>query len=458
MEKNFNLYKLLTTQRNSGIIIWLCNIGAEKYWSKMNTGVIDKSEDIIVNRIEEMNLLICREQDIIILREEPDKEYLEILSKMGFSIPRIMIPRNSDLWTPVSELVLRDEELLNKLKYISSQNEEVYFVPYAVTHMEEKIAELAELRLMGAPSQICAKVNNKIFNREISEKLGFSVCKGRICSSVDEIREEYDRLINTEPYFSKVIIKEPNGASGKGLYVISDKQKLESSLRIIARFSKGKDESRWLVEGWYEKKADLNYQIYISPNGTVDVFSIKQQLLNDTVYIGSKIPPDMPESMLTSYKQYGEEIGKYLFTIGYTGVAGIDSIITKDDLIIPIIEINGRFTLSTYISFIDHQLEDIKILSKYYRLITDSPVTYMDLIKKADEEDILLKPGEKEGAFIYTSGTLPTVLREGQSSYAGRVFAFIASEKWDKINEYSAKLDNVIQAFQNNTISHSKLK
>ena len=66
MDKEFNLIQYLTTQRSKGIIIWLCNIGAEKYWSNMNTGIVDRNEDIIVNRIEEMNLLICREQDVII--------------------------------------------------------------------------------------------------------------------------------------------------------------------------------------------------------------------------------------------------------------------------------------------------------------------------------------------------------------------------------------------------------
>ncbi|MHB8062511.1 MAG: preATP grasp domain-containing protein [Ruminiclostridium sp.] len=447
MDNEFNLTQFLTSQKNKGIIIWLCNIGAEKYWSKLNTGVIDRSEDIIVNRIEEMNLLICREQDVIILRQRPDEDYLAILKKMGYSIPRILTPKQVDLWTPISELVLRDEELIEELRYISSQNEEVYFVPYAVTYLEERIAERASLSTIGAPSEISAKVNNKIFNREMSQELGFPVCKGRVCNSVDEIREEYEKLTDSEPYFSKVIIKEPNGASGKGLYVIADKEKLESSLRLIARFSRGKIDSMWLVEGWYEKKADLNYQISISPKGEVDVFSIKQQLLKDTVYIGSKTPPDLSTETLDLYKQYGKKIGKYLFNIGYMGVAGIDSIITQGDVIIPIIEINGRFTLSTYISFIDTQIKGIKMLSRYYRLISGSPLSYGDLIKEIDKKDILLKPGEREGVFVYTAGTLPSVLPNGLDTYVGRVFVFIVSEKWDRIDEYSSKLDIVIQNF-----------
>lgn len=446
MDKEFNLIQYLTTQRSKGIIIWLCNIGAEKYWSDMNTGVVDRTEDIIVNRIEEMNLLICREQDVIILRKSPDKEYLDVLKKMGYSIPRILTPKNAELLTPISELVQNDKELIEELKSIAAQGEEVYFSPYAVTYMEEQIAEMAGLKILGAPSEIGAKVNDKIFNREISKELGFAVCQGKVCYSIDEIREEYENLTNSEPYFKKVIIKEPNGASGKGLYVISDKEKLESNLRIIARFARKRTDAKWLVEGWYDKKADLNYQIYISPNGTVDVFSIKQQLLNDTVYIGSRIPPDLDEEILNSYKQYGEKIGKYLFEIGYTGVAGIDSIITTDDVIIPIIEINGRFTLSTYISFLNNQLKDVKILSRYFRLISEKPVCYEDLIEEIDKKGILLKPEGREGAFVYTAGTLPTILPEGQDKYMGRVFAFIASDSWDRIEDYSSKLDDVIQS------------
>jgi D-alanine-D-alanine ligase-like ATP-grasp enzyme len=446
MNKEFNLIQYLTTQRNKGVIIWLCNIGAEKYWNNINTGIVDRSEDVIVNRIEEMNLLICREQDVIILRKSPDIEYLELLKKMGYSIPRILTPKNVDLLTPISELVQNDTELIEELKKIASQREDVFFLPYAVTYIEEKIAEMAGLKILGAPSKIGAKVNDKIFNREISEELGFTVCQGKVCCSIDEIREEYENLTTNQPYFKKVIIKEPNGASGKGLYVISDKEKLESNLRAIARFARKRGDAKWLVEGWYDKKADLNYQIYVSPNGIVDVFSIKQQLLNDTVYIGSKIPPNLDEEILNSYKQYGEKIGRYLFGIGYTGVAGIDSIITTDDVIIPIIEINGRFTLSTYISFLNNQLEDAKILSRYFRLISDKPVSYEDLIKEIDNNGILLEPDGREGAFVYTSGTLPTVLPEGQDKYIGRVFAFISSDSWDRIEEYSLKLDDIIKS------------
>jgi predicted ATP-grasp superfamily ATP-dependent carboligase len=452
MDKEFNLIQALTEEKSRGIIIWLCNIGAEKYWSKLSMGVVDKAEDIVVNRIEEMNLLICREQDIVILRKKPDGEYLDTLRKLGFSIPTILSPQEVDLLTPISELVLRDEVLMQKLNAMASGREEVFFVPYAVTYLEEEIAEKAGLKIIGAPSPVNAKVNDKIFNREISEKLGFTVCEGKVCHTVDEIRQEYEALTGKAPYFEKVIVKEPRGASGKGLYIIDSREKLESCLRLMARFSRGRIDSKWLVEGWYKKKSDINYQIYISPKGTVEVFSIKQQLLRDTVYIGSKMPPDMKDSTLDSYKAYGEKIGKYLFNIGFTGVAGVDSIITEQDVIIPIIEINGRFTLSTYISFLKNVFGNSKMLSRYFKVIPDCPIGYGDVCNELARKGILIDSDYSQGVFIYTSGTLPSELHESADYYTGRVFALIISDTWMKIDEYNSELDNVMEDWNCNQI------
>ncbi len=445
MDKEFNLIRYLTEEKDKGIIIWLCNIGAEKYWNKLSAGVVDRNEDIPVNRIEEMNLLLCREQDILILRKKPDEAYLENLRSLGFSIPVILTPEEPDLLTPISELVVKDESLIKKLKLISEQNKNVYFVPYAVTYLEEEIAEKAGLQLIGAPAGINSRINDKIFNRKISEDLGFNVCKGRVCSTLDEIREVYRELTEKAPCFEKVIIKEPNGASGKGLYIIEDKDKLESSLRLIARFARGKADPKWLVEGWYKTKLDINYQIYVSPCGEVDVFSVKQQLLRDTVYIGSVLPPRIDSELMASYREYGRVIGKYLYNIGFSGVAGIDSIVTEQDEIIPIIEINGRFTLSTYISFLSDILPDKKVLSRYFRLLPDQAVSFSEIRKTLEQAEILMAADKKEGVLVYTAGTLPYMLHEGSDYYVGRVFTLIVSDDWNKVEEYNLKLEKLIE-------------
>ena len=73
MKKTQHLIKLLTEERERGIIVWMLNIGAEKYWHTVNAGVTDQNENRIVGRTEEMNILLCREQDVLILVNIPMK-------------------------------------------------------------------------------------------------------------------------------------------------------------------------------------------------------------------------------------------------------------------------------------------------------------------------------------------------------------------------------------------------
>lgn len=443
MNQDFELVELLTNRRDEAIIVWICNIGAEKYWNTVNPGVIDRNEDIIVNRIEEMNLLLCRKQDFLILRKAPDPSYLQYLEEQGFAVPSILTPKNDDPVTPISELVLKDTDLLNQLTALSKTTD-LYFLPYAVTRLEEEIASKTGLKLIGSPSRTNAAVNNKINNRKIALELGFPVCKGRVCSSMDEITAAYHELTQQPPYFEKVIIKEPFGASGKGLYIVDSPERLKMLLLRLARFARGQANPEWLVEGWYAKNADLNYQIYISPEGKVTVFSVKEQLLRDSVYIGSRISPELSPAITGQVNQCGEKIGQYLYRMGFYGVAGVDAIVTTDELLIPIIEINGRFTLSTYLSFLEPVLGKFKALSRYFRIITDTRLDYHMVCEMLESDGLLYRRTKREGIMVYGSGTLsgaPPV----QGVYSGRLFALIIAESWDRVQELNGKLESQIQ-------------
>jgi predicted ATP-grasp superfamily ATP-dependent carboligase len=447
MSTPFNLIRRLTTERGKGVIVWLLNIGAEKYWHGAAAGVIDRSEDRIVNRTEEMNLLLCRKQDILLLRETPNPSYLARLEEWGFEIPRIWVPELSDPWTPIAELVLRDEALLGRLADEARMQEDIRFVPYAVTRLEEQISERCGLPLAAASSGIHASLNDKIYNREIAEKLGFEVCRGRVCSTIEEIRETYRELA---PHFGgRMILKEPFGASGKGLYLIDSEEKLSPILARLARSAKQRPGTRWLAEGWYEKQADVNCQIYISPSGEVHVFSIKRQILRDTVYIGSQIPAGLDEETTARLQSCGEEIGRFLYETGYYGVAGVDSIISSDGTLFPIIEINGRFTLSTYISFLGRVIgEQTAVFSRYFKHQSEAPLDHEQLISALAGKGLLYRPDTGEGVLVYTSGTLPVVKEEGADTYNGRIFTLIAAREWSAVEAWSLQLEALLAELQ----------
>ncbi|WP_072329324.1 MULTISPECIES: peptide ligase PGM1-related protein [unclassified Paenibacillus] len=503
MDERFDLIRCLTTHKREHVLIWLLNIGAEKYWHPVHAGVIDRTEDRIVARVEEMNLLLCREQDILIVRERPDEAYLAKLREWGFEVPRrILVPFGADAPLPISELVLQDEELKRELAAAAAEAAAevkakmksaggsgrtesapaggragasavgtikaggggpedaglhpvgVYFVPYAVTRLEERIAEECRLTLVGAPAAVSAAVNDKIGSRRIAQSLGLPVSQGRVCLSAAEIRDEYERLTERER-FATVIVKEPHGASGKGLYKVDSPEKLGLLLSRLARFSRGREDAQWLVEGWYRAQADISLQLYVSPQGEARVFSIKRQVLRDTVYIGSRVPAELDESALSAYRKYGELIGRHLYEeYGYTGVAGIDSIITEEGTILPVIEINGRFTLSTYLSFVGDVLGEVKLYARYFKLLTRSPHDYARLCAAMEHEGLLYDRERGEGVLVYTSGTLSLPVAEGDgpaTAYAGRLFTLTAARDWSGVDALSARLE----AFVNRLCSSS---
>lgn len=445
MGSDINLIECLTTKKDKAIFIWICNIGAEKYWNDINPGIFDRRENIITNKIEEINLLLCRNQDILILREKPSDFFLQALKKFGFSIPKILYPKHNDSLKSISEMILMDEDLQIKLKNISDMYDQVYFVPYAVTILEEEIAKKCNLDLIGPSSSVCKIVNDKIFSRRMAQELGYAICDGKVCRTIEEIRETYFNLVNGDNKYEKVIIKEPYGASGKGLFIIGDKALLESTLGIIKRLNIKGACKEWIVEGWYKKKFDINFQIFISKSGKVNMFSISEQVLNGSIYLGSKINTDAIDNYIKQeYLKYASEIGDYLFKKGCRGIVSIDSIVTDYGTIIPIVEINGRFSLSTYLTYIAKANEENIIHSRYYRVTAIDEVDYSTIYNAIKDEEILFDPIKKEGVIIYSSATLPKKVADSQEILSGRIFTLIVSSKSEMIEQYKMKFEIIM--------------
>lgn len=284
--------------------------------------------------------------------------------------------------------------------------------------MEEQIRDKLGVPMLGSPNEINKKINNKVFSRRFAIEQGFRVSEGRVCVGFEELEVvAYEMLMKYE----KIIIKEPCGASGKGLWVVDSKEKCRSSLLIIKRFFKNRIDQEWVVEEWCNKKADLNYQIYIGLNGEVEVFSIKEQKVNSTVYIGSVMPPAFSDSIMQECKHCGEIIGARLFELGYRGVVGIDAMILENNELIPIIEINGRFTLSTYVSFVQEKkkLANAVLFSFYTKIPLVSYNNYSGLKKQLQEKNIWYK--DNHGLFVYNSESI-TKRRVGEN---GRMFGIL---------------------------------
>lgn len=436
--EQFNLLNHIVNNDNN-IVVWLYNIGVEKYWTNEISLVKDKYENIIVNHMEEMNLLLTRKQDIMILRRYPDNIFIKELEKLSFEIPHILIPQTEDEEKSISELVLDDIQLLEELKSLSSKNQNIYFVPYGISWLEEKIANICGLKLYGAASDIQKLINNKIYSRSIAKYLGYKTTDGYICKDINEVRTSYTAL---KKKYDKIIIKTPSGASGKGMWIIESEKNLYSVCLILKRLQRLNEE--YIVEGWEEKKSDLNYQVYVSEDGYTEVFSIKEQIVNETVYVGSVLPARVTNEILDTCKKCGEEIGALLYRQGFYGILGIDALLTSNNELIPILEINGRFTLSTYVSFLSVRYKNKIIISLYNKFRSKNIIDYNIIVGILKKENLWLSKNGK-GVYIYAAKCLDSTLAYGNC----RAFYVIIDEESLEIkNTYEKMKISLKQAIE----------
>ena len=420
---SFNLIESLQKRSNNETFIWLCNIGAERFWHNQFKILHDKFDMGVTNAIEEINLLLCKKQDTIILRNMPNPEYLKAAEQYGFETPNIICPENKDENKSISELILQDERILNILKNV--QNESVYFIPYAVTYLEEQIAQICGLALIGSDSETCRKLNDKIYHRKIAEILRLPMTEGLICTGLDDILPNYLNMITANNGLPiKVVLKSPYNCAGKGMYIAESEKQIKSIVSILKRTEAS---GEWILEKWYDKKIDINFQIFISPDGTIDLLSINRQFVNGTVYTGTMYPSGLEQKILEQLELYSYEIGQYLFSDGYTGMVGIDSIITEN-CVIPIIEINARFTLSTYLSFLNHHFREKYILFQFFDIAPKAPISYRDLY------DLVKKVmGSRANVFLFAPTLLPKQEKVYNDRYRGRIFVLFYENDYESI-------------------------
>lgn len=81
-------------------------------------------------------------------------------------------------------------------------------------------------------------------------------------------------------------------------------------------------------------------------------------------------------------------------------IVGIDSIVTEKE-VFPIIEINVRFTLFTYLSMLPLRFPDRYLCSMYYRIFLSEKWNYTEITKKLAYTGIAFDTKTKEGIFCY---------------------------------------------------------
>ncbi|WP_240419140.1 ATP-grasp domain-containing protein [Paenibacillus periandrae] len=378
---------------NGANLVWLFNINQEQRWNDCAVfpSVTDVQKLELVYQQEQLLLFIADERDTVFFCHKSDEQFLEYLREQGVRLPNIV---------QVPDLKLSEN--------MASNFQNSILVPYIVSEeTEELVHSIPEARIFGSHLDLVKRINNKFATRKMAITNGFNVTKGYFCTNAAELQNAYHSLRIAG--FKKCILKIPYGSSGKGLKIIDGDKSFEVLQRFILRRSK---QFELLLEGWHPIGHNINCQLWVDKN-RIEILAItEQQIDENAVYQGTCFTPTYSTEILEVYRNEMTRLGTILRKTGYRGICGVDSIIDSEGNLIPIIEVNARFTQVTYLLPIVQQLVPVyqHIVSNFVNFEIEKPVDFPAIYIRLQE--VLIKD-KNTGFIVYTFAkyTLPNSMR-----------------------------------------------
>lgn len=440
----------LNTQPGRERFVWLNNFECEQFWASARTArlfsLTSPAENAIVNRMEEMCLWLAGEPDAVILRNAPAPDFLSYLAQIGIALPEILTVEPETVSPSISQAILDGERFCRQLNSLKNKDADLYLLAYGNTNLEEKIAAAAGIPLLGPQAAVAAVVNSKIFSRRLSRRLGLRTVPGDECESLEELERA---LLRIKPHVAaggKAVLKEAMGVSGKGLLVIENPEKLNQVLDFLKRRHKPELEYAFVVEQWIEKQKDINYQIFVTPSGGVKFLAIKESFADGAVHAGHRCPPNLDEAQMDSYREAALAVGRELHRSGYTGIAGIDSVVDREGKIYPVLEINARFNMSTYQLSLERALEPgTAFIVKNYSLLLKSLLRFQDLAGRLGTSLFGLN-GSMRGVGVMCFATVNCNMTPSVKKAKGRLYVFIAGKDFSEIDFLDKKTQGCLEA------------
>ncbi|MGG4094494.1 ATP-grasp domain-containing protein [Paenibacillus lautus] len=394
---------------------WYYNVNQEQSWndSTFFPSISDSNQLELVKQQEQQMLYISKRDSTVLFRHHPDAGFLSYISDFGIQLP-------------VIKVIPEGGRISHNLQSDS------FVIPYINTaEVFEDMKGSPGGGLFGTSPELVKTINNKYLTRCMAQKHGFNVTEGHFCEDEKSLRKAYDHLCSQG--FEKCVIKIPYGSSGKGLKIIDDDKSFERVLKFIVRRS---PRFHLLIEGWHPVKQNINCQLYIDECGPTIIGVTEQQIDSNGVYAGTIFTPSYDHSTVSQYNSEMIRLGKILSRMGYKGICGVDSIISMDNRLYPVIELNARFTQVTYLlPLICEVFNEYKhAVSSCVRFESREEYDFMSIKGKLDEY-IPDLPGYIKFIYTFASYSLPD-----QSKTIYRMCVLFCGKEFEIIRSQIAQL------------------
>lgn len=316
-------------------------------FSLPSLSLFKKRNDLLLHGMDGLTISMAEKGDILVTRIPLKDVYLHWWKETFCEVGNIS-PNSSpsdDNETSIYHLLQKDEATHEILKNSIIRN-------YAVTKEYYDMCNSIGLAVTEPDLAIVTMLNRKSWSNELRNRLGYAP-RGITVSSVEAFDACIHKMLDT---YGNVLVKDSMGVSGRGILPVDSHKAAE---RLSLHFRKQKEEGKqifdFVIEPYLNCTMDFSCQLHIDRDGSTIIDGYQKNTGIGFGYYSSEIlRRDETDLILSSgYPACVMNIGEEMAKTGYFGYACIDSMITDEDTVIPLLEINprmsmGRFNLSLH--------------------------------------------------------------------------------------------------------------
>ncbi|PDP86495.1 hypothetical protein CQJ94_16730 [Glycomyces fuscus] len=438
--------------------VFLGNIEVEEQWALGEPGlptISSQGARTVTHRMDEFALLLGGPTDHVLLKTAPDSNFHAYLVDFGIALPQAHAVGAQQPGRTVTKDILEDPGTLAFLRDLGQKG--AYLAPHGVSDLEQEVAERCGLRLATSPADLCKRVNSKIFSRRLADRLGIRQPVGMVSESPEELSEAVEFAKGVLNDGRKIVAKDAFGVSGKGVMVVDDQRRLEWLERTAVRSYSRSGKTGMILEEWISKVKDLNYQVLVAKDGSVEFDFVKEAITENGVHKGHRIPAGLTSAQEAEVRSAGLAIGKALAEEGYRGVVGIDALVGTDEKVYPLTEINARYNMSTYQAKLQEAFMQKHSCAeaRQYPLRLNARLPFAVLRKELGQL-MVSSPGDA-GIIINNFATVNAVGEppKGQKHFDGRMYAFLVGQDMESIAELDNRLVRKLAAIEKGETSQA---
>lgn len=384
--------------------VCLGNFNAEEQWKPHNRCTLPRftSEQgsNIVSALDELLFPLCHsDQDILITKHKTDEGLITYLHSLGFAFQYVSLQTFAHSAHDRPDLARTI--MTNRSHFSTLFNSRASFRPYAVDRDCIDIYNAFTFTNHLPRFDAVQKVNSKSFSLHLREQLATPF--GRLCRSADDFREGARLMVETGP----IVVKDEYGVSGNGNLLLDNENRIDRIARYIQTQEREGKDITLVIEPFLTSLVDFSSHLIITDEGDVTIASV--QIMHNKGFSFRRISAAGDEFRHalegTPYFDTVIDVAKALYREGYVGWVCVDSMLSKEHGIIPIVEVNARHSMGLINSLLDRHLEKTGSLM-FYNLRTGRDFRFDEFFHSLRTSGFLFGVNSNAGIVPLTSSAM----------------------------------------------------